>query len=199
MLFIISSLSFTTSASHIFNILPLRCVNALGQGLSPLIRHSICLALLVKSSSPIDFLSILTYELSASFCFSGIMLPVSSPSSVLIRSLAPTMLNLSKRLPPVSFLSSLTLSTKRISPVSSPSSIFIVVTPEYSHPSITAHWIGEAPLYLGSSEACTLIHPRRGISIILLGNSCPNATTTNTSALYFLNSSTNASSLALSG
>ena len=44
-----------------------------------------------------------------------------------------------------------------------------------------------------------MIQPNFGILIILAGNICPNATTTITSALYVLNSSTNASSLALSG
>ena len=73
------------------------------------------------------------------------------------------------------------------------------MTPEYSHPSITAHCIGDAPLYSGSNDACTFTHPKRGISIILFGSSCPKATTTNISALYVLSFSINSSFLAFSG
>ena len=40
-----------------------------------------------------------------------------------------------------------------ISPVSSPTSIIIVVTPLSFSPSMTAHWIGAAPRYLGSRDA----------------------------------------------
>ena len=39
-----------------------------------------------------------------------------------------------------------------ISPVSIPSSICMVVTPETCSPLMTAHWIGAAPRYLGSSD-----------------------------------------------
>ena len=64
---------------------------------------------------------------------------------------------------------------------------------------MTAHCIGDAPLYSGRSDACTFTHPRRGISMMLFGSNCPNATTTNISAPYALNFSTNSSSLAFSG
>ena len=46
---------------------------------------------------------------------------------------------------------------------------FISVTPVSVSPSTTAHVIGAAPRYLGSSDACTLTHPRRGPSSTSFG------------------------------
>jgi len=52
----------------------------------------------------------------------------------------------------------------RMSPVSKPASIFIVVTPVTSSPWAIAHCTGAAPRYFGSSEACTLTMPSGGMS-----------------------------------
>ena len=47
----------------------------------------------------------------------------------------------------------------RMSPVSSPSSICMMVTPVSWSPDAMAHWMGAAPRYRGRSEPCTLIAP----------------------------------------
>ena len=125
------------------------------------------------------------------------------PSSIIFmvstHSFAPSAESLSNRLPPVSSGASLTVLFAIISPVSTPSSILMVVTPVNSSPLITAHWIGAAPLYFGRSEACTLIQPYRGISRILFDRICPKATTIIISALNFLRYSILAVSLILTG
>lgn len=59
----------------------------------------------------------------------------------------------------------------RISPVSSPSPMNMVVTPVIFSPLITLHCTGPAPRYLGSKDAWTLIHPYAGSSKISLGKS----------------------------
>ena len=60
-----------------------------------------------------------------------------------------------------------------ISPVSMPTSMYIVVIPVFLSPFSTAHCIGAAPLYCGSSEPCTLIQPLLGISNNSLGSIFP--------------------------
>ena len=45
----------------------------------------------------------------------------------------------------------------------------MVVTPVIDSPLAMAHWMGAAPRYFGSNEACTLMMPRRGISMIDCG------------------------------
>jgi len=50
-----------------------------------------------------------------------------------------------------------------------PSFIYIVVIPVVLSPFKTAHWIGAAPLYLGSNEPWTFIQPNLGISNISFG------------------------------
>ncbi len=62
-----------------------------------------------------------------------------------------------------------TLFCKIMSPVSQPSAIYIVVTPVTSSPAIIARSIGAAPLYFGSKDAWTLIHPLGGMFKITLG------------------------------
>lgn len=81
-----------------------------------------------------------------------------------------------------------------ISPVSSPTSMRIVVTPVISSPLMTAHWIGAAPRYFGSRDACTLMHPYFGRSRILFGRICPKAATMIISGANFFKYSTLASS-----
>src|SRR5262245_31313464 len=57
----------------------------------------------------------------------------------------------------------------------------MVVTPVMVSSAIIARAIGAAPRYLGSSDACTLMHPIGGILRTSAGKICPNATTTITS------------------
>ncbi len=106
-------------------------------------------------------------------------------------SLAPAAISLSWRLSPVSSSSMGTISFSSISPVSMPSSIIMVVTPVSFSPSITAHWIGAAPRYLGSRDAWTLTHPRGGISSTSFVRIWPKATTTITSGFSSLRTWTN--------
>ena len=49
---------------------------------------------------------------------------------------------------------------------------------DMSSPFNIDHWIGAAPRYFGSREACTLIQPYLGRSSSSLGNICPKAATT---------------------
>ena len=86
-----------------------------------------------------------------------------------------------------------------ISPVSIPSAIRCVVTPVTVSPLMIAHWIGAAPRYFGSRDACTLTQPKRGISNIAFGIICPKASTIMISGSYPRRYSTQASSLTRSG
>jgi hypothetical protein len=61
---------------------------------------------------------------------------------------------------------------KRISPVSMPSSMTIVVTPVVFSPFRIAQAIGAAPRYLGNREAWTLIAPHFGICNKAFGKIC---------------------------
>ena len=72
-----------------------------------------------------------------------------------------------------------------------PSFIYIVVIPVVLSPFKTAHWIGAAPLYLGSNEPWTFIQPNLGISNISFGKIFPYATTQITSGAKVLISSKN--------
>ena len=66
-----------------------------------------------------------------------------------------------------------TRSISAIAPVSSPSSIFITVTPVSASPAMMARWIGAAPRQRGSSDACRLKQPSRGASRIGFGRINP--------------------------
>src|SRR5580658_1483228 len=82
--------------------------------------------------------------------------------------------------PNVSAVSSAPIGISRcmsMSPVSSPASMRMVVTPVTDSPLAIAHWIGAAPRYLGSSEACRFKFPNRGSSIIHCGMMRPYPTT----------------------
>ncbi len=68
-----------------------------------------------------------------------------------------------------------------VGPVSIPSSSFISVTPLSLSPLTTAHVMGAAPRYFGSSDACTFTHPSRGASSTSRGRMRPYATTSATS------------------
>src|SRR3990172_6992824 len=65
-----------------------------------------------------------------------------------------------------------------IGPVSSPTSIFMMVTPVSSSPCRMAALIGAAPRQRGSSEAWTLRQPKRGRSSTSFLRICQNAATT---------------------
>ena len=134
-----------------------------------------------------------------SSCFTGVTVPACKSSNVLTIKFAPAIESLSNKDPPVSFLSIGTFTTSKMSPVSKPSFICIVVTPLSSSPSITAHCIGAAPRYFGKSDACTLIHPYWPISSISFGRICPKAITTITSISSFFSSSINSGSLTFTG
>ena len=110
------------------------------------------------------------------------MLPFSISASDSIKASAPISDNLSKSSSLVSSTSMFVFLTRSMSPVSSPSSICIIVTPVSLSPFITDHWIGAAPRYLGKSEAWTLIHPYFAASSTRLGKILPYATTTIISA-----------------
>ena len=58
-------------------------------------------------------------------------------------------------------------------PVSSPSSIFITMTPVSASPAMIARLIGAAPRQRGSSEACRLNAPRGKASRIGFGRISP--------------------------
>ena len=91
------------------------------------------------------------------------------------------MLSLSVSSPQVS-LSPISVSCcSRISPVSIPSSIIMVVTPVMRSPEMIACAIGAEPLCFGSREAWTLIFPNNGISRISLLRICPKAAVTHRS------------------
>ena len=69
-----------------------------------------------------------------------------------------------------------TMSSSRLSsigPVSSPSSIRMMVTPLTSSPARIARWIGAAPRQRGRSEAWTLTQPALGASRIALRKDQP--------------------------
>lgn len=92
-------------------------------------------------------------------CLRGVNSPASIFSSAVTSVPAPTALTRSNNSPLVSSGSMVTGSTIRMSPVSSPSSSCMMVTPVPSSPLSTAHWMGAEPRYLGSSETCRLMQP----------------------------------------
>ena len=119
--------------------LPSSVVYALGQGFSPLINLSIVTAGFVKSICPNSFVIFPAYDDFSSSCGVLVAVPFSSFDNVLTINFPPSIASLSKRLPPVSFSSNFMTAVSITSPVSSPSAMYIVVTPVSSSPSITAH------------------------------------------------------------
>jgi len=77
------------------------------------------------------------------------------------------------RSPAVMSASMRTRSIIAMSPVSSPSSIFITVAPDSSSPAMIARLIGAAPRQRGSSDACRLKQPSRGASRMSFGRIRP--------------------------
>ena len=65
------------------------------------------------------------------------------------------------------------LAWARMSPVSIPSAILMMVTPVSSSPFKMAQLIGAAPRYLGRREEWTLTHPSRGSSSMSTGRIFP--------------------------
>ncbi len=60
-----------------------------------------------------------------------------------------------------------------MAPVSRPSSICMMVTPDSASPAMTARLMGAAPRQRGSNEACTLKQPSLGASRMGLGRIRP--------------------------
>ena len=67
---------------------------------------------------------------------------------------------------------------KRMSPVSMPISVIMVVMPVTGSPLTMAHWMGAAPRYLGRREPWTLMQPCLGISRFSWDRSWPKAAVT---------------------
>ena len=87
----------------------------------------------------------------------------------------------------------------RISPVSMPLSIMMVVTPDFFSPLRIARWIGAAPRYFGKSDECRFMQNCVGILRKVALKICPNATTIITSGRFCFNDSINSGSLTVFG
>ena len=131
-------------------------------------------------------------------CTTGCTELFSIASTVSTTSLEPIAANLSCKAPALSVGSISTLCCKSISPVSISCFSRNVVTPVRVSPSIIARFIGAAPLYCGSSEACRLTVPNLGIFHTASGN-IRKATTICKSAPKALSVSMKSSSLRLVG
>ena len=146
-------------------------------GFNPLTKFLIsCAVLFSQSIFAISLFSIGATEKSSP-CFSLGAVPFSICFKVSTSNSPPILESLSHNSPVVSFSPISTSCFKIISPVSIPTSIYIVVIPVFLSPFKTAHCIGAAPLYFGSNEPCTFIHPSFGMSRISFGNIFPYATT----------------------
>ena len=108
---------------------------------------------------------------SSSFWGMGVISP--SFSNVSWSRSAPSTFSRSKSSPAVSSGSTGVAACRRMSPVSMPSAMRMVVTPASSSPWITVHWMGAAPRYLGSRDPWTLTHPSGGTSSTALGKIFP--------------------------
>ena len=112
------------------------------------------------------------------FCGCGFKVPLSSPARVSTTSGAPASAITSNSSAAVCSGGIATARCSRIGPVSRPSSSSMVVLPVKASPMATAHWIGAAPRYRGSSEPCRLMQPSFGSASIQGGIMRPYATTT---------------------
>ena len=75
----------------------------------------------------------------------------------------------------------------------------MIVTPVWRSPAMIARWTGAAPRYVGSSDACTLIMPRRGVASTGSVRIRPYAATTPRSARSAASSARNGSCFSRSG
>ena len=155
--------------------LPPSMKNAAGHGFRPRTRLCTACAGIAQSISPISLRIIGACVAAASSCGSGTI--VSSRSIVSTSSSAPISLRRSNSSPEVSFSPISVSAFRSMSPVSSPSPICWIVTPVVFSPFSTAHWIGAAPRYFGSSEPWTLMQPLGGIARTAGGSSLPYAAT----------------------
>ena len=79
----------------------------------------------------------------------------------------------SKSSPAVSYSPMGVSSVYMMSPASMSWARYIVVTPDFSSPFRTAHCMGAAPRYLGSSEPCTFTLPSLGMARTSSGRILP--------------------------
>ena len=121
-------------------------------------------------------------------------LPSATRRRVSPSSWAPSRASRSWSWPAVTWSSSGIDRWRMMSPVSSPSSIHMVVTPVTASPARMAHWMGAAPRWRGSREAWTLMAPSRGTWSTAAGRIFPYATTTSRSGRQARSCSTTASS-----
>ena len=97
------------------------------------------------------------------------MVPAAKPRKVSARSGAPDSDMRAASSGAVSFAPISISRCNRVSPLSIPASMRIVVTPVRVSPFTMAQFIGAAPRYLGSREACKLIQPSFGTGSNLAG------------------------------
>ena len=158
-------------AFHSFRTFPSRMVWAAGHGSSARIARSMAAALRVQSIRPVWRLSIFAYGVGLSV---GWGVKTASPFSIfsmvrISRSFPVTMRLVEQAAPCLLRQRIGTVSCSMMSPVSNPSPICMMVMPVSGSPSRMDHWMGAAPLHLGSREACTFRHPYFGISRMLFG------------------------------
>ena len=135
----LSEFSSQTLAETIFKIPSLYFVQASGHEFIPHISFEISRADLLQSITPVFLEIIGAYVCSLSFCGVGVILPFSSPSIVFKSKSPPITAKRSNNSSAVSYSPISVSAFKSISPVSSPLSIFIVVTPVTFSPFIIAH------------------------------------------------------------
>ena len=136
------------------------CANhATGQGFMPRTQLWMWAALSVKANCAAALSSGGASVAAAWFCAMGVSSPLPSLSTASTSVAAPMALTLSNSSPLVSSGSMATGRIIRMSPVSSPSSSCMMVTPVSASPLSTAHWMGAEPRYFGSWDTCRLMHP----------------------------------------
>ena len=188
-----AKISFATSTFQNLIFLPFKNVYAPIIGLSPLTKFLISNAVLFSQSILAIDLSSIGAIVKSSPCFILGAVLFSISFSVFTKRSPPIFESLSQSSPVVSSSPIWVSCFKIISPVSIPTSIYIVVTPVFLSPFKTAHWIGAAPLYFGSKEPCTFMQPLLGISSISFGKIFPYATTHMTSGFKAFISEINSS------
>ena len=119
--------------------LPSSVVYALGQGFSPLINLSIVTAGFVKSICPNSFVIFPAYDDFSSSCGVLVAVPFSSFDNVSTINFPSSIASYRKDFHLFLFRLTFMTAVSITSPVSSPSAMYIVVTPVSSSPSITAH------------------------------------------------------------
>ena len=184
-----------TSAANTLKRSP-ECSNQTpGQGVNARINLSIVKADWDQSMRPSDFSSLEAYVTPSSGCGIGVTLPKTKSSKVETIKSAPIADNRSCNWDALISASSSISRTDNISPVSNPTSICMIVTPDFLSPAWIARWKGAAPRQRGKSDAWILIQPNFGASKAAFGKIKPYATTTATSAFKATNSAWKSSDL----